>query len=58
MYELLNLRARKFSPVDKIHIFQCMGEIFCGISKGTFEIPYKISCPYNERCDFFSVENY
>ena len=28
-YELLNLRALKFSPVDKIHIFQCMGEIFC-----------------------------
>ena len=28
-YELLNLRALKFSPVKKIHIFQCMGKIFC-----------------------------
>ena len=28
-YELLNLRALKFSSVYKIHIFQCMGEIFC-----------------------------
>ena len=26
---VLNLRAFKFSPVDKIHIFQCMGKIFC-----------------------------
>ena len=28
-YELLNLRALKFSPVNKIDIFQCMGKIFC-----------------------------
>ena len=28
-YELLNLRALKFSPVDKIYIFQCMDQIFC-----------------------------
>ena len=28
-YELLTLRALKFSPVNKIHIFQCMGKIFC-----------------------------
>ena len=32
-YELLNLRALKFSYANKIHIFQCMaqcmGEIFC-----------------------------
>ena len=28
-YELLNLRALKFSPVNKFHIFQCMGKIFC-----------------------------
>ena len=28
-YELLNLTALKFSPVNKIHIFQCMGKIFC-----------------------------
>ena len=28
-YELLNLRALKISPVNKIHIFQCIGKIFC-----------------------------
>ena len=28
-YELLNLRALKCSPVNKIYIFQCMGKIFC-----------------------------
>ena len=28
-YELFNVRALKFSPVYKIHIFQCMGKIFC-----------------------------
>ena len=28
-YGLLNLRALKFSPLNKIHIFQCMGTIFC-----------------------------
>ena len=28
-YKILNLRALKFSPVNKMHIFQCMGKIFC-----------------------------
>ena len=28
-YELLNPRALKISPVNKIHIFECMGKIFC-----------------------------
>ena len=28
-YELLNLRALKSSPVNKIYIFQCMRKIFC-----------------------------
>ena len=28
-YELLNLRALKFSKLHKNHIFQCMGKIFC-----------------------------
>ena len=52
-YELLNLRVLKFSYVNKIHIFQCMGKIFSVESiplwKGTFEIPHKISSPYIER---------
>ena len=29
-------------------------DILCGISKGTFEIPHKISYPYMERYDFYS----
>ena len=28
-------------------------DILCGISKGTFEIPHKISYPYLERCRFY-----
>ena len=28
-FELLNLRALKLSPVNKMQIFQCMGKIFC-----------------------------
>ena len=28
-YELLNLRALKFSPMNKINHFQCLGKIFC-----------------------------
>ena len=28
-YELINLAALKFSPANKIRIFQCMGKIFC-----------------------------
>ena len=27
-YELLNLRAFRFSPVNKMHIFQCMGKYY------------------------------
>ena len=29
-------------------------DILCEISKGTFEIPHKISYPYTERCRFCS----
>ena len=32
-------------------------DILCGISKGTFEIPHKISHPYIERCGFYSQVN-
>ena len=28
-YELLNLRALKFSMLYEMYIFQCMGKIFC-----------------------------
>ena len=34
-YELLNLKALKFSPVDKIYIFQGVGKIFVRNFKGT-----------------------
>ena len=30
-------------------------DILCGISKGAFEIPHKISYPYIERCGFYSL---
>ena len=30
-------------------------DILCGISKGTFEIPHKISYPYIERYDFYTM---
>ena len=29
IYELVNLGARKISLINKLHIFQCMGNIFC-----------------------------
>ena len=29
-------------------------DTLCGISKGTLEIPLKISYPYIERCGFYS----
>ena len=48
-YELLNLRALKFSPLNKIDLFQCLGKIFVWNFKGFFEIPHKISYPYIER---------
>ena len=58
-YELLNQRAFKFSPANKMYIFQCMGKIFlCGISKDTFEIPHKISDPYIERCKFYTTSKF
>ena len=28
-------------------------DIWCGISKGTFDIPHKIAYPYIERCRFY-----
>ena len=33
-------------------------DIFCGIAKGTFEVPHKISHPYIERCGFYSQVNF
>ena len=48
-YQLLNLRAPKFSPVNKIQIFQCMDKV---------EIPHKISYPYTERCNFKQLWNF
>ena len=32
--------------------------ILYGISKGTFEIPHKISYPYIERCFFYTMFKY
>ena len=45
-YELLNLlKPLKFS----IHIFQCMGKIFCAVP---FQIPHKIFNPFMEEYDY------
>ena len=30
-------------------------DILSGISKGTFEIPHKISYPHIERCNFYTT---
>ena len=54
-YELLNLRALKFSPLNKIDLFQCLGKIFVCNFKGIFEIPHKISYPYIERYHFYTT---
>ena len=32
-------------------------DILCGISKGTFEIPHKMSYAYTEGCGFYSQVN-
>ena len=52
-YELLNLRALKYSHVNKIHIFQWMYglDILCG-KKGTL---WKISDPYIKKYDFYTI---
>ena len=54
-YELLKLRALKFSLVNEIHIFKCMGNILYGNSKVPFEITHKISYPYSGRYDFYTT---
>ena len=54
-YELLNLRALKFSPVNKTQLLMYGKDILRGISKGTFEIPHKISYPYIERYDYYTT---
>ena len=54
-YELLNLRALKFSPVNKIHMFQCTGKIFCVEFQ---RYPLKLHTkyfPYTERYDFYTT---
>ena len=38
-----NLRSLKFSPLNKMHMFQCMGKIFCVEFQG---IPWKFHTKY------------
>ena len=55
-YELLNLRALKFSPLNKIHIFQCMGKIFCvEFQRYPLKFHTKYLTPYIERYDFYTT---
>ena len=50
---LLNLRDLKFSPVNKMHIFQCMGETFCvEFQRGSLEFPTNI-LPIHWKMWFF-----
>ena len=51
-YELLILRALTFSYVHEIHIFQCMGKIFCVAFPLKF---HTSSYPYIERCNFYTM---
>ena len=47
-YELFNFHLW---IKNQMHIFQCMGNIFClEFQKLPFEIPHKISYPYIEGC--------
>ena len=61
-YELLNLRALKFTPTSIIHIFQCMGkfDILCGSSNGTFKVQniYKTHFPYIGGFNFYTTLKY
>ena len=55
-YELLNQRALKFSYVNKIHIFQCMGKIFCvEFQRYPLKFHTKYKYPYIERYDFYAI---
>ena len=33
-----------------------MGKIFCVVFQSTFEIPHKISYPYIEKYDFYTLK--
>ena len=45
--ELLNIRALNFSQLNKMHIFQCLGKIFCvEFQRVPLKIPHKISSTY------------
>ena len=60
VYELLTRELLKlhFSTNCISYIFKCMGTIFfVEIQRVSFEIPRRISRPYIERCDFYSVEH-
>ena len=55
-YELWNLRALKFSLGNKIHIFRCMGKIFCvEFQRYPLKFHNKTSYPYIERYDFYTT---
>ena len=53
-YKLLNIKAPKLSPANKIHIFQCLGKIlWVEFQMVPLKFHTKISYPYIERCNFF-----
>ena len=42
-----------FNCESNTHLSMRGKDILCAISKGVFEIPHKISCPYFKRFDFY-----
>ena len=51
----LKSKSLNFNVVQKKTYLSMYGKvILCGISKGTFEIPHKISYPCIERCRLYS----
>ena len=49
-YELINLKALKFSTLYESYLWICGLNILCVVSMVPFEIPHKITYPYIEWC--------
>ena len=56
--ELLNLRSLKFSPVNKMHIFQRMGKIFCvEFQRGPLKFHTKYLIHTLKDANLYNIEN-
>ena len=55
-----NLIAPKFSHLNKLHIFHCIGKTFCVEFQSNFKISHKIAYPYTHTLKMrfsYKVEN-